>query len=391
MQKHELHEGREYGYRENVRAWERSEDRPLRVALVRYLPRGKVRVRAEDGPHAGEEFETRSQNLVAPWDDAAITSMLAGEEHERRFRRETTLDRSLSGAVELVFGLVNPHSYVGDDRAYLDRNQLRALSTAAGMADADACSLSPVAYTENVDGEKQIVLPLPVAVTIAQRIATRRPEEVAQAVDAAFCDAEREGYRDIVGTWFKPRWDHALAWAGKAPFRVPPMEPDPRKAFDQLFDVLRGQGVQTYDRERHAWYVRPEQFPTISSLLHAVSRREGRVTLQPMSDGNFRLALDYVRDPSLEWCDERQVENLALWGLSDPQRRLLGAARAAGRAGVDPQGFHAKTVESLIDQGLVYETEARTETAAQPFKQGRLCLTDLGWRVLGHLKVRSSA
>lgn len=53
MDKANLHEGRDYGFREKIRAWERAGDRPVRVGLVEVLPKGQNLIRLPDGTEHG--------------------------------------------------------------------------------------------------------------------------------------------------------------------------------------------------------------------------------------------------------------------------------------------------------------------------------------------------
>lgn len=392
MQKHELHEGSTYAYRDNVQRWRRGEDQPLKATLMRYLRGGRIEIRIDEGPQAGKLLTTRSQNLVVNWDAEEIRDLLESEERERRFLAETMTDEAVAEAVSLALGVAIDTAYASGDRVSLtSAEEVPAVLNAAGLPDIDARTLSPVAYEwEESDDETVVVLPLPVAAKLAARIAERHPDDIAQAVKREHERLRREGLLRLVERHYKPGWDIALRWAGKPPVPLPPKDLTPREAVERLANALGGQGIKKYDREQRAWYVTPEQFTDVAQFLHLASDLEGRVTLQPLGDGNYRLALDYVRDSLLDWRSNEQVKTLAEWELSDPQRRLLSAARAAGRDGVDPRDFHDRTVESLIDRRLVFELGARSETTAERFKYGRVCLTDLGWRVMDHLRPRSA-
>jgi hypothetical protein len=251
LDKTNLHEGHAYAFRDNTRAWERGEDPPVRVTLLRHLGGGQNLVRFEDG----SEAEVRSAQLIQEWSPERIDELLRAEERERAFRAATTRDGTACDAVALVFSTVVEEPYVHTDRAFLSPEEERRILAAAEVTE-DPRDLSPVAFRD-ADGE--ICLPLPTAILLAKRIAERDPESVVKAVDEALEDLQRRGYADLADH-YKPSWDAALAWAGKEPKALPPKEMQPSEAFQELWERLRGQGVRRMGTEEHSWWVSPDQF-----------------------------------------------------------------------------------------------------------------------------------
>jgi hypothetical protein len=378
LDKANLHEGHAYVFRENTRAWERAEDRPLRVTLVRQLGGGQHLVRFDDG----SEAEVRSAQLIEEWTPERIERLLQAGERERVFRANTITDRTASEAVALVFGTVVDDFDAHHDRVWISREQEGTILTAAEFAE-DPLDLSPVAFRDD-DGE--LWLPLPAAVLLAKRIAERNPESVVSAVDAHHQELLSGGYASLVEL-YKPGWDTALGWAGKEAKVLPRKEMAPSDAFQELWDRLRGQGVRRRGTEEHAWWVEPDQLMGLGHLLAHVARHVGRVTIRPLADGKVRLALDYVREPRA--LEPGEARNLAL-SLSRQQARMLAEVRDAGPDGAElPANHGSRTMESLLGYGLVWESEVADEGPASEFRRGRFRLTDAGWRVLEYLGPRS--
>lgn len=378
MDKANLHEGRAYAFRENTRAWERGEDLPVRVTLVRHLGRGQNLVRFDDGAEA----RVRSAQLIEAWAPDRIEELLRGEERERSFRAHTINDHAASEAVALVFSTIVGDAYVQADRAYLSPAEERPVLAAAEVTE-DPEELSPVA-SRDTDGD--LCLPLPTAIILAKRIAERDPEGIVTAVDEAFEDLQRRGY-SILADQYKPSWDTALEWAGKDPKALPPKEMQPSEAFTELWERLQGQGVRRIGEEEHAWWVAPEQLMGLGHLLAHVARYAGRVTIRPLADGNVRLGLDHVREARA--LEPGEARNLAL-SLSQQQARMLAEVRDAGGDGAEMPADHGhRTMESLIRQGLVWESEVADDRQATRLIRGRVRLTDAGWRILDSLGPRS--
>lgn len=87
MDKSQLREGADYGFRENTRAWEKEADTPERVT---YLGRGNLVVRFPDG----REAEVKSRQLVAFWND--VPAKMETEAKERAFRSHTIRSHGIS-------------------------------------------------------------------------------------------------------------------------------------------------------------------------------------------------------------------------------------------------------------------------------------------------------
>lgn len=329
----------------------------------------------------GSEAKVRSAQLIEEWAAEGIERLLEAEERERVFRANTSHDRTGSEAVTLVFGTVVDDFDAHHDRLWISREQEGMILAAAEVAQ-DPLDLSPVAFRDD-DGD--LLLPLPAAVLLAKRIAERDPESVVSAVDAHQQDLLAQGYASLVEL-YKPGWDTALGWAGKEPKALPPKEMSPSDAFQELWDRLRGQGVRRSGTEEYAWWIEPDQLLGLGHLLAPVTRYVGRVTIRPLADGNVRLALDYAREPRA--LEPSEARNLAL-SLSQQQARMLAEVRDAAD-GAELSADHGyRTMKSLLDHGLVWESEVADEDPASEFSRGRFRLTDAGWRVLEHLGPRS--
>jgi hypothetical protein len=287
VDKYSLHPGHDYAYRANTRAWEKAEDPPVRATLVESLPGGRHRLRLE----TGEEIEGRSSQLVARWDEREIDDLLRSEERSRTFSAETVRDDHLAEAVTLVLSTISTEAYAHSDRAWMPTADEARIRDAAAAQDA-LIDLSPVAYR---DEDEAICLPLPVAGQLARRIAERNPEAVEAAVQASLTDAMSRGHLAIVPKYYKPGWDMALAWAGRAPVTLPEPEARPADAYERLREQLRGRGVRKSADEDHAWTLPEQMLMELGHLLGGATRYSGRLTLRPLSDGHVRLALDSGR------------------------------------------------------------------------------------------------
>ncbi|HEX8752792.1 MAG TPA: hypothetical protein VF731_05175 [Solirubrobacterales bacterium] len=374
MDKANLHEGRDYAYRQNTRAWERVEDRPIKVKLLKVLPKGQNQIQFPDGSVA----RVRSAQLVLGWEDDAVAELLREEERERGFRENTFSNRAVAGAADVVLeGLLGPDSpYVDHDRVHLTSQQERTIAAAAEVTH-DLADLSPGVHRR--DGDTW--LPLPVVELLAKRIAERAPEAVAAEIDRQIGELQERGHASSLLEYYKPKWDLALEWAGKDPVALPPQQMSPREAFQQLFELLRGQGTRCDDSEGHAWVVEEAQLRDLGTLLGPVASYLGRLSLRALGDGMFRLALDMPRAP--EVFNTRDMTNFAL-SLTQPQVRMLVEIRDAGEQGLEfPRGFgRDRTLESLIGRDLVWESEGRETSLETRLDRGRFRLTDGGWRAL---------
>jgi hypothetical protein len=378
MDKENLHQGHDYAYRANTRAWEKRADPPLRATLVESLPRGKHRVRLENG----DEIEVRSSQLVARWEPGELDELLHGEERSRAFSRETTRDEHLAAAVELALTIVSPDAYAHRDRALVPTSDAQRITQAAEIQDA-LLDLSPVAHVN--EREDVVCLPLPAASEVARRIAERNPDAVGAAVEARLNDLRSSGHLALVPEYYKPAWDIALEWAGCSPLVLPEPEASPADAYERLWDTLRGRGVPKMGDEEHAWKLSEEMVMEISHLLVGAARYSGRLTLRPLRDGQVRLGLDTghrwpTKDPD-------QIRNLAL-SLSRQQQAALGELREAGPEGAATAEFAAdgRTLESLVGRELVEEIHTEPD---EDRISVQVRLTDAGWRVLQHLGPRS--
>jgi hypothetical protein len=378
VDKANLHEGHDYGYRENLRAWERAEDRPIKVKLLKVLPKGQNLIRLPDG----SEAKVRSAQLVLEWSEDSVAALLREEEQERGFRKTTFANSTVAGAAMVVFdGLLGERSaVVQDDRARLTLQQEREIAEAAEVSHGLA-ELSPGVHRE--DGDTW--LPLPIVELLAKRIAERAPDSVVAEVNRLVADLQEGEHSRPLLEYYKPKWDLALEWAGKDPVALPPEEISPSEAFHQLFDRLRGQGACCIGSEEHAWVVEESQLRSLGALLGPVARYMGRLSIRALGDGKFRLALDLPREPEI--FDTRDMTNFAL-SLSQSQTRMLVAIREAGDQGFEfPRRFgQDRTLESLIIRDLVWESENRETSREKRLQRGRFRLTDGGWRVLELLK-----
>ncbi len=374
MDKANLHEGRDYAYRENTRRWERAEDRPIRVKLLKVLPKGQNKIRFPDG----SEAQVRSAQLVLEWDEDAVVELLREDEQERGFRETTFSDPTVAGAANVVLeGLLGEDSpYAHDDRVRLAPHQEREIARAAELTH-DLAELSPGVHRN--DGDTW--LPLPVVELLAKRIAERDPDSVVAEIDRRIAELQEREHAHALMEYHKPKWDLALEWADKAPMTLPPEEMSPREGFRQLFDLLRGQGTRRDESEDHAWVVEEPQLRKLGTLLGPVASYMGRLSIRALGDGKFRLTLDTPREP--EVFDTRSMTNFALY-LSRPQVRMLEEIRDGGDQGLEfPRGFgQDRTLESLIVRDLVWESENRETSNETRLRRGRFRLTDGGWRAL---------
>lgn len=374
MDKANLHEGRDYGYRENIRAWERAEDRPIKVKLLKVFSKGQNQIRLSDG----SEVQVRSAQLVLEWDEEAVAGLLREEEQERGFRKTTVSDQTVSGAANVVFdGLLGENSpYVRDDRAHFTPQQEREIAEAAEITH-DLADLSPGIHREDGD----IWLPPPIVELLAKRIAERTPDSVVTEVERLIAELQEGEHARALMEYYKPKWDRALEWAGKDPVALPPEEMAPSEGFHQLFDRLRGQGTRCVGSEEHAWVVEGSQLRALGALLGPVASYMGRLSIRALKEGKFRLALDLPREPEI--FDTRDMTNFAL-SLSQPQVRMLIEIRDAGDQGlVFPRGFgQDRTLESLVVRDLVWESENRETSYEKRLRPGRFRLTEGGWRAL---------
>lgn len=374
MDKANLHEGRDYAYRDNTRAWERAEDRPIRVELLKVLPKGQNRIRLPDG----SELQVRSAQLVLHWDEDAVAELLREEEQERGFRETTASNPTVAGAANVVL-----EALLGEDAPYVDHDRVRFASdqerevAAAAEITHDLAELSPGIHRR--DGDTW--LPLPVIELLTKRIAERDPDSVVAEIDRRTAELQEREHAHAMMEYYKPKWDLALEWAGKSPVTLPPEKMSPREGFRQLFDLLRGQGTRRDDSEDHAWVVEESQLRKLGTLLGPVASYMGRLSIRALGDGKFRLALDTPREP--EVFNTRDMTNFALY-LSRPQVRMLEEIRDAGDEGLEfPRGFgQDRTLESLVVRDLVWESENRETSYEMRLRRGRFRLTDGGWRAL---------
>jgi hypothetical protein len=374
MDKANLHEGREYGFRENIRAWERAEDRPVRVGLVEVLPKGQNLIRLPDGTEA----RARSAQLILEWGEEAVASLLRDEEQERGFRATTFSDRTVAGAANAVLdGLLGEDwGYVEHDRASLRPDQIKAVGAAANIAH-DLADLSPGVHRD----EDFIWLPMPVVEMLVKRIAERVPDAVVTEVDRLIAHFQEGDHSRALIEHYKPDWDLALEWAGKGPVELQPEALAPHEGYRRLFDLLRGQGIRCVGSEERAWVVEESQLQELGSLLGPVARYMGRISVRGLGEGRFRLALDLPRDPEI--FDTRDMTNFAL-SLSMPQIKMLVRIREAGEGGLEFPSELGKdrTLESLVDRDLAWESENRETKRPERLRPGRFRLTEGGWRVL---------
>jgi hypothetical protein len=378
MNKESLHPGQDYAYRANTRAWEKSEDPPLRATLVESLPRGKHRLRLDNGG----EIEARSSQLVARWDRAEIEALLRREARSRAFTEETIRDDHLADAVELALTIVSADAYASRDRASIPTCDAETVRHAAEIQD-DLLDLSPVAYVD--EPEEVVYLPLPVAQQLARRIAERNSDAVTDAVEARLDDLRSRGHLAIVAQHYKPAWDMALRWAGRPPVTLPEAEANPADAFRRLWEALRGRGVRRKGDEDHAWKLPEDMVMEAGHLLAGAARYSGRLTLLPLRDGHVRLSLDTGHRWLAKTPDD--IRGLAL-SLSSQQQAALGELRETGPEGAASAEMAAdwRTVESLLVRELVEEIHVEADDQQIDI---RVSLTDAGWRVLQHLGPRS--
>jgi hypothetical protein len=378
MNKENLHPGQDYAYRANTRAWEKSEDPPLRATLVESLPRGRHLLRLDNGG----EIEARSSQLVARWDLAEIDALLCREARSRAFSEETVRDGHLADAIELALKIVSADAYAYRDRATLPTCDADKVRDAAEIQDG-LLDLSPVAYVDEL--EDVVCLPLPVAQELARRIAERNSDAVAAAVDAKLNDFRSRGHLAIIPEHYKPAWDKALRWAGRPPLTLPEAEPSPADAYRQLWEALRGRGARKKGDEEHAWKLPEDMVMEVGHLLAGAARYAGRLTLLPLRDGQVRLGLDTGHRRPATIPD--QIRGLAL-SLSLQQQAALGELREAGPEGAASAELAAdwRTVESLVARELIEELHVEVDDEQIDV---RVSLTDAGWRVLQHLGPRS--
>lgn len=374
MDKANLHEGRDYGYRENTRAWERSEDRPVRVKLLEVLPKGQNRIRLPDGMEA----RARSEQLVLQWDEEAVVALLRNEEQERGFRATTFSSRTVATAANVVLdGLLGENwGYVEHDRASLEPDKVKAVGAAANLAH-DLADLSPGVHRD----DDFIWLPMPVVETIVKRIAERDPDSIVAEVNRRIAHFQDEDHSRALIEHYKPDWDLTLEWAGKAPVELQPEELAPHEGYRRLFDLLRGQGTRCVGSEERAWVVEESQLRELCPLFGPAARYMGRISVRDLGEGRFRLALDYPRDP--EVFGTRDMTNFA-HSLSRPQVNMLVRVCEAGEQGLEfPSGpGKDRTLESLVNRDLVWESENRETKREARLRPGRFRLTEGGWRVL---------
>ncbi|MEA2379380.1 MAG: hypothetical protein QOD13_3287 [Thermoleophilaceae bacterium] len=377
MDKQTLHPGQDYAYRANTRAWEKSEDPPLRATLVDSLPRGKHRLRLANGDH----IEARSSQLVARWEPDQINELLRQEERSRAFSRETTRDDRVAGAVELALTIVSPDAYAHRDRASVPTRDAETVRQAAEIQD-ELLDLSPVAYED--EHEDVVWLPLPVSEELARRIAERNPAAVGAAVEARLDDFRSRGHLAIVPEYYKPAWDMALEWAGRPPVILPEPEASPADAHERMWESLRGRGVRKMGDEQHAWKLPEETVMEVGHLLAGAARYSGRLVLLPLHNGHVRLSLDTGHRAAAKTPDE--IRGLAL-SLSAQQQAALGELREAGPKGAVSGRLAAdgRTVESLVGRDLAEEIHLDADNERINV---RVRLTDAGWRVLQHLGPR---
>jgi hypothetical protein len=374
MDKANLHEGCDYGYRQNTRAWERAEDRPVRVRLLEVLPKGQNRIRLPDGTEAW----ARSGQLVLEWDEEAVSALLRDEEQERGFRATTFSDRTVAGAANVVLdGLLGEDwGYVEHDRASLERDQIEAVGAAANLAH-DLADLSPGVRRD----DDFVSLSMPVVETLVKRIAERDPDSIVAEVDRRIAHLQDRDHSRALIEHYKPDWDLALEWAGKAPVELQPEELAPHEGYRRLFDLLRGQGTRCVGSEERAWVIEESQLRELGPLLGPVARYMGRISLRDIGEDRFRLALDLPRDAEI--FDTRDMTNFAL-SLSRPQVKMLVRVREAGEQGLEFPSELGKdrTLQSLVDRDLVWESENREAKREARLGPGRFRLTEGGWRVL---------
>jgi hypothetical protein len=378
MDKENLHQGQDYAYRANTRAWEKGADPPLRATLLESLPRGKHRVRLE----SGAEIEARSTQLVARWEAGELDELLRAEERSRAFSKQTVRDDRLADAVNLTLTIVSPDAYAHGDRAWVPTGDAESITQAAEIQDS-LVDLSPVAHVD--EHEDAVCLPLPVAGEVARRIAERNADAVGAAVQARLSDLRSSGHLALVREYYKPAWDIALGWAGRSPVVLPEPEPSPADAHERLWDKLRGRGVPKLGDEEHAWKLPEEIVIEIGHLLAGAARYSGRLTLRPLRDGQVRLGLDTGQRWPAKSPD--QIRDLAL-SLSRQQQAALGELRDVGPNGAAPGELAAdgRTLDSLTARELVEEIHLETD---EDRVRVELRLTDAGWRVLQHLGPRS--
>jgi hypothetical protein len=208
MDKANLHEGRDYAYRENIRAWERAEDRPIRVKLLKVLPKGQNQIRLPDGP----EIQVRSAHLVLGWDDDAVAELLREEEQERGFRETTFSNRTVAGAANVVF-----EGLLGEDAPYVDHDRVRFTSqqerevVAAAEVTQDLAELSPGVHRRKGD----TWLPLPVVELLAKRIAERNPDSVVAEIERRMAEFQEGENAYALMEYYKPNWDLAAGVGGQ--------------------------------------------------------------------------------------------------------------------------------------------------------------------------------
>jgi translation initiation factor IF-1 len=378
MDKQSLHPGQDYAYRANTRAWEKREDPPLRATLVESMPRGRHRLRLDNG----DEIEARSSQLVARWHPADIDALLRREARIRAFSRETIRDDHVADAVELALTIVSADAYAFRDRASIPTRDAEMVREAAEIQD-ELLDLSPVAYLD--EPEDSVCLPLPVAQELARRIAERNSDAVDAAVESRLDDLRSRGHMAIVPQHYKPAWDIALGWAGRPPLILPETEASPADAYRRLWEALRGRGVRKKSDEEHAWKLPEEMVMEIGHLLAGAASYSGRLTLLPLPEGHVRLSLDAGHHRPAKIPDA--IRGLAL-SLSRQQQAALGELREAGPEGAAYAELSAdwRTVESLVAREIVEEIHVEADDEQIDV---RVCLTDAGWRVLQHLGPRS--
>jgi hypothetical protein len=381
MQKADLHSGHFYGYRENTRAWERTEDRPIKVELIEPLAGGRNRIRFPDG----SESEVRSAQLIFNWSEEAVAKLLRHDERERGFREATFSDWRVSEAASVVFDTVLGKNafHAQNDRGWLRDDQEQRICAAAEVTE-DLAELSPVAER----AEDELCLPLQTVELLAKRIAERTPDAIEAEVKRAIADLEERGYHRLF-EHYKDSWNLALEWAGKEPVAVPAKELSPSEAFKELWDRLHGQGMRSGYWEERAWFADADQLRTIGPLLAQATSYAGRLAISDLGDGKFRVALELQHEP--EALDPQQMANLA-FSLSQPQALMLSRIREAGSEGFEfPSELGKdKTLESLIKEELVWESTVKGADREERHSRGRFRLTDAGWRALEHLKPRAT-
>jgi hypothetical protein len=226
--------------------------------------------------------------LTVHWDPGEIDALLR---HEQRSRAsaDTRRDDHLAAAVTLVLKTISDEAGAHTDRAWLAAVDADVVREAAELQDG-LLDLSPVAYREEDDDS--LYLPLPVPGEVTRRIAERSPDAVVAAVEASLNEIRARGVLPIAASRYKPGWDQALEWAGRAPVALPEPEARPDDAYKRLWIGLRGRGVPKVGDEERAWSVPEAMLMELGHLLAGAARYCGALTLRPLPDGHVRLALD---------------------------------------------------------------------------------------------------